>query len=266
MHTQSYCAHMHVPMYTHTYASVHPYTPTHTHTHIPPHPLIPPYIHILTYTVSHIYNLCYVLYLYRCCSRLPAHRCQLDLGHLSGGKTVYNKVRSRMTVNPWIPASGSGLGSTYGISPLVHSHSLCNCTYPYKVRFRVTRGACSLWISVGASGLGLTNSILFLAQSQIPHVHVHTYVQPPVSKVHPHTSNVPPISHSHLPNLHTSHKHVHTYASHIHTYTQPHLTHMSTYVTLYRKIRHNAAPNFFSFFLPAESMIPEDRILQVREQ
>ena len=38
------------------------------------------------------------------------------------------------------------------------------------------------------------------------------------------------------------------------------------YVTLYRKIRHNAAPKFFSFFLPAESMMPEDRILQVRGQ
>ena len=41
---------------------------------------------------------------------------------------------------------------------------------------------------------------------------------------------------------------------------------VSSYVTLYRKIRHNAAPNFFSFFLPAESMMPEDRILQVRGQ
>ena len=40
----------------------------------------------------------------------------------------------------------------------------------------------------------------------------------------------------------------------------------NNYVTLYRKIRHNAAPKFFSFFLPAESKMPEDRILQVRGQ
>ena len=57
---------------------------------------------------------------------------------------------------------------------------------------------------------------------------------------------------------HTHHIPMPTYDHHM-----PATFPMPTYVTPFGKIRPNAAPKKFFFVLPAESMMPEDRILQV---